>query len=294
MKKELDGTQMTIFDDGLIEDVPVEENTESVSEEPVPEETDEPVEEEKPTKDHKKGIKIPKNLFRNKRGLLTGICLLLAAAICFVAVPIWASGNEKQISVVRVRAFVASGTEIRADHIETVRLTAGSVPSQAIRKEADVVGKIAQTSLYPGDYIQSAKISEGKAFEDMSSLQVRQGKIAISVSLTGSSSALASKLRRGDVVSVFCYDADETIAFIPAELRAVRVISLTNSQGKEITDAEPGNPSAITLLLNEIQGARLFELEKTCEIRFALICESSDTARASALLQSQQNYFEDN
>ncbi|MBP5293453.1 MAG: hypothetical protein J6023_04925, partial [Clostridia bacterium] len=64
MKKELDGTQMTIFDDGLIEDVPVEENTEPVSEEPVPEETDGPVEEEKPTKEQKKGFKIPKNLFR--------------------------------------------------------------------------------------------------------------------------------------------------------------------------------------------------------------------------------------
>ena len=231
------------------------------------------------------------SFFKNRKGIVAGVCLILSAIICFALIPLVSRSGSKKVSLVRIRQLVSSGEEIGKEDLESVSIDPSAIPDGAFRRAEDIIGKFALSDLYPGDFVTPAKLStESYGVLSRSGL-FENGRMALSLNLSGYASGVSGKLRPGDVVQVYAYLKDEDLTFIPNELRAVMVLAMTTSQGTDVEDGTTGMPATVTLLVNETQGMRLIELEKAGSLHFALICRGDEASRARDLLLSQDAYF---
>ena len=82
---------------------------------------------------------------------------------------------------------------------------------------------------------------------------------------------LSGKLETGDIVSAVIYDSTENRCFTPPELRYVKVITSTTSQGIDKAEvADSAQPVTVTLLVNDAQAELLALYERTGNIHFVL------------------------
>ena len=103
---------------------------------------------------------------------------------------------------------------------------------------------------------------------------------------------LSGKLETGDIVSAVIYDSTENRCFTPPELRYVKVITSTTSQGIDKAEvADSAQPATVTLLVNDAQ-AELFALyERTGNIHFVLEFRG-DASTAQKYLDTQAAYLD--
>ena len=119
-------------------------------------------------------------------------------------------------------------------------------------------------------------------------------KKAISITIGSFALGLSGKLETGDIISVIVYDTKEGYAHTPPELRYVRVITSTTSQGIDKADrTDNTQPVTVTVLVNQKQAELLAEYEKTSSMHFTLEYRG-DMATAQRFLNMQEEYFATN
>ena len=110
-------------------------------------------------------------------------------------------------------------------------------------------------------------MGDSDEIETSSSLYtLKENECAFSLPISNLSSGVGNNLSVGDTVSIIVNIQNES--FIPNELKNLKVLSLTSSQGKE-TNSE-SIYSCITLLLNEDQAIALSSYMKKGTFSIAL------------------------
>ncbi|MBP5236569.1 MAG: pilus assembly protein CpaB, partial [Clostridia bacterium] len=159
------------------------------------------------------------------------ICMALALAITFLVAPLVNRLSTDTTDVIRLAEDVKQGTQITAEHLETVKVKTDSIPSGTLKDSKDVVGKYAASKLYAGDWLTAEKLT-GEANSASDVFAALDGtKVAVSVSIDTFAAGLSGKLENGDIVSMIVVDKEYGRTFIPGALRYMKVITTTTSGG---------------------------------------------------------------
>lgn len=232
----------------------------------------------------------------NNRFLFGMLSLLLAAIIAFVALPTIARRTNGKTEIVRITQPVLKGEQITAANTEIVEVGSFNLPTNIAHSLEDVNGLYATTDLAQGDYILSTKISLTPISSDVALNNIPSGMVAISLTVKTLASGLSDKLQPGDIIRIYHFldEAEE----IP-ELRYVRVLSVTDSNGvnvdnaRELAEDEQKRQSAtITVLASPEQARTITALENDGIVHVALISRNNDALAEELLAQQTQILLE--
>jgi len=244
-----------------------------------------------------KNIKSPKAHGKkpfSSRTVIGIICIVLALLITFGVAPLVNRFTDQKVEIIRLKADVARGQIITADHIETVKVGLYNLPDKVIKDSKSVVGKYAATDLYVGDYLFDSKLSSDNKSADDVLLGLGGKKVAISVNISDFAAGLSDKLENGDIVSVIIYDKENDISYTPATLKYVKVITTTTSEGidkDEITERE--NSATVTVLVTPEQAELLAHYNSVTTIHFSLVYRGN-AEKSEAYIKTQDEYLEKN
>ena len=243
---------------------------------------------------HTKAPKQPKiagkKLF-SSRTVVGIFCIILAFVITFGVAPLVNRFSDRKIDIVRLRTDVERGQIIDGEDIEVVSVGSHNLPGDVIKDADAVIGKYAATDLYAGDYLFDGKLSTDNKSADDVLLGLKGDKVAVSVSIGDLAEGLSGKLENGDVVSVIIYDKEADTSYIPAELKYVKVITATTSDGIDKGEAEGGAKfETVTLLVTPEQAERLAYYNSTTNIHFTLVYRG-EADKADAFIKKQDDYI---
>ena len=196
----------------------------------------------------------------------------------------------------RLREDVKQGAQINEEQLETAELKSDSLPKGTITDKKDVVGKYASANLFKGDCFTKAKLSEesNTASDVLAGLDGK--KVAMSISIDSFAAGLSGKLQNGDIISLIVVTKDN-VAAIPGELKYVKVITTTTSEGIDqdsVIRNDDGSfeiPSTITVLVSPEQAKLIAQFESNCTINAALVYRG--TADVAAQFIQKQDEFLD-
>lgn len=222
------------------------------------------------------------------------IASIVALVVIFALIPLAEDITSTDIQVVRLKANIARGTQITAEHLEVVSVPSYALPTGALQSTTDVLGKYAASQLYAGDYLYNTKISSVSISAD-DVLESLDGKVAISVPLNSFAGYLSGKLENGDIVRFYLTGQEGT--FVPEYLQWVKVITTTTGTGidkDQIIVNEDGSytmPSSVTVLVSEEQAKYIANYSVGYNIHIGLIYRG-DTETAQTYLKMQDDYIE--
>lgn len=225
------------------------------------------------------------------RTLIGIICVILALVITFAVGPLINRATDQKVDIVRVKADVARGHVFTADDIEVVNVGSHNLPSGVIKDDKQIIGKIATTNLYAGDYFLAAKITADSNRTEDVLMSLDGSKVAISVAISNLAQGMSNKLENGDIVSAIVYDKDMYTSFTPAELKYLRVITTTNNDGVDKDkDTENTKAATVTVLATPEQAELLAQYNSVTTIHFALVYRG-DAEKANEFIKVQDDYL---
>ena len=230
----------------------------------------------------------------SSRTVIGVVCIVLALLITFGVAPLVNRFTDQKVDIVRLKADVQRGQIITAEHLEIVNVGSYNLPNNVIKDGKAVVGKYAATDLYAGDYLFTSKLSTDNKSADDVLLGLGGEKVAVSVNVANFAAGLSNKLENGDIVSVIIYDKDMYTSYIPAELKYVKVITTTTSEGvdkDEIVDG--GKAATVTVLVTPEQAELLAHYNSVTTIHFTLVYRG-DADKADAYIKVQDDYLKNN
>lgn len=232
------------------------------------------------------------------RTVLGIICIILAVATVFLVSPLVNRMTSGETTVLRLAEDVKQGSKITEKQIEQVKVKSSTLPKNIIRNSKDIIGKYAASNLYEGDYLNKKKISgEANTADDVFS-GLDGSKVAVSFTIDSFAAGLSGKLYNGDIISILIYDkdVDKDKAFIPPELKYVKVITTTTDNGvdkdavKEKDDGTIDLPSTVTVLVNTTQAQLIAKYENEAVMQAALIYHGNKE-KADKFIKTQDEYF---
>lgn len=209
-----------------------------------------------------------KKIFKS-RLTIAAICILIAI-ICVFAGIMTQENSNKLIDVVTIKTAVRKGDTITEEMISTKRVGVKST-DEFIKKPDDVIGKIAVTDLFVGEFVLPSKIAIELPSIESKLLSLDGSRIAISINIKDFACGLSDKLVSGDIVSCVVTTEDNTL--IPPELTYVEVLATTTPSGidKQYTDeVEEENLATATLLVTPYQAELLAGYDKMATLHLAL------------------------
>lgn len=206
-----------------------------------------------------------------KRIIIATILIILALVLCFVISPWIQSKSSGNASVIRCAKNIKKGSVITEDDIERVNVGKYNLQNNILTKENEILGKISTCDMYKYDYFTKDKLTDSSDERQNSVYKLNGDKRIYSLSVPSLSSGVGNMLECGDIVSCIC--TENGISFIPAELKYLKVISLTDSQGKNIEDSDKGFYTCVTFECTEEECIALSEYSKSGNITLAMVCK---------------------
>lgn len=195
------------------------------------------------------------------------LCLMLAGAFAFVALPSLYTHETDLADVVRLTADVEYGTLITANMVTTKTIGAYGLDSAAITDVAAVVGKYAAQPISASDNITAAKLAEE------SPVQAKADQRYVTVSLSSAAAGDAGYIKSGALVDVLAYD-DSGEAPVTTRIDGVLVYSIKNSDLQDTDNLQPGKddtvPAYATLITTPAQASQLVQLEYGQKVHLVL------------------------
>lgn len=193
------------------------------------------------------------------------------------------------VDVLRATVPIAPG-ELIDDAFAAQKMSLESVPNDLLLPGyqdsiAALTGQVALTTIFPGEQIISSKFGQTSAVP--SSLQIPEGKIAISVNLTDPA-RVAGFVNPGSDVAVFLNAVGEADGqpFTRMLLGPVSVLGVgsttpvstttTDESGASTTEQLPR--TLLTLALDQDQAERVLYAQGNGELAFALLTDDSTIA----------------
>jgi len=219
------------------------------------------------------------------------ICIVVALAICFGIAPLVNRLSDGKTEIVRIIKDVPAGATIEEADIEVVEVGSYNLPETVITDKSAVVGKCALVNLSVGEYILPSKVGSdlNNAQNILESLDADHK--AISISIGSFALGFSGKLETGDIISILVYDEVENLTYTPDELKYVKVITTTTSNGIDKEDVEDtSQPVTVTLLVNTEQAELLAFYEKVADMHIVLEYRG-DSETAQKYLDVQNKVF---
>lgn len=238
-----------------------------------------------------KKVKLTKSIVGN-RTLIGIVCVVMALVICFGVAPMVNHFSDRKAKIVRMKNHVEAGRVITAEDVEMAVVGAYNLPKGLLNNEKEVIGKKAAINLYPGDYLFTEKLSEeGKSVgEVIGSLD--GSKVVLSVSIDGFAEGISGKIESGDILSAVVYENGEKGAYIPPELKYLRVVATTASDGSDKENMPDGVQAVtVTFLVKPEQAELLARYEHNATLHFALVYRGDDS-RAEEYIRVQDAYLD--
>ena len=232
----------------------------------------------------------------NSRFLYGILSILLAAIIDFIAIPTVTRKTNSKVEIVRITTALDRGDPITAKDVELVEVGGFNLPDNVATKLEDVIGTYAASSLYPGDYILSGKVSSTPLSSDLTLNAIPDGMVAISITVQSLAAGLSDKLQSGDIIRLYHYnDLSGTLNVVQdiPELKFVKVLSVSDSKGLDIDytkqpeeDEEKLQTATLTVQATPEQAMLLTQYENEGMLHVALISRGNE-ALAKDLLNQQ-------
>ena len=219
------------------------------------------------------------------------ICIVVALAICFGIAPLVNRLSDGKTEIVRIIKDVPAGATIEEADIEVVEVGSYNLPEAVITDKSAVVGKCALVNLSVGEYSLPSKVGSdlNNAQNILESLDADHK--AISISIGSFALGFSGKLETGDIISILVYDEVENLTYTPDELKYVKVITTTTSNGIDKEDVEDtSQPVTVTLLVNTEQAELLAFYEKVADMHIVLEYRG-DPETAQKYLDAQNKVF---
>ena len=232
----------------------------------------------------------------NSRFLYGILSILLAAIIAFIAIPTVTRKTNSKVEIVRITTALDRGDPITAKDVELAEVGGFNLPDNVATKLEDVIGTYAASSLYPGDYILSGKVSSTPLSSDLTLKAIPAGMVAISITVQSLAAGLSDKLQSGDIIRLYHYnDLSGTLNVVQdiPELKFVKVLSVSDSKGLDIDytkqpeeDEERLQTATLTVQATPEQAILLTQYENEGMLHVALISRGNE-ALAKELLNQQ-------
>lgn len=232
----------------------------------------------------------------NSRFLYGILSILLAAIIAFIAIPTVTRKTNSKVEIVRITTALDRGDPITAKDVELAEVGGFNLPDNVATKLEDVIGTYAASSLYPGDYILSGKVSSTPLSSDLTLNAIPDGMVAISITVQSLAAGLSDKLQSGDIIRLYHYnDLSGTLNVVQdiPELKFVKVLSVSDSKGLDIDytkqpeeDEERLQTATLTVQATPEQAMLLTQYENEGMLHVALISRGNE-ALAKDLLNQQ-------
>ncbi len=254
-----------------------------------------------------------------KNRLVIGcICIIMAFAIGFLAVPKITEMLNEKISVVVANQDIPKGAELTVDMFRNIRMSKGDLPYAEgeyynFKSSAEVPSNMitnikslfteqggkyyASTEIRSNDIITTGKVSTSNVYKDENLRDLGANQYAVAVSVNTIAEGIAAKVMAGDIVMLLIYDKDTGIEKVDPFLMYVEVLNVINSDAAEINDSQSGAstgiPSVVTFKANIDQSIYLAKYENTANIHLALVSRG-DEAKKAELLKKQNEYLSKN
>ena len=232
----------------------------------------------------------------NSRFLYGILSILLAAIIAFIAIPTVTRKTNSKVEIVRITTALDRGDPITAKDVELAEVGGFNLPDNVATKLEDVIGTYAASSLYPGDYILSGKVSSTPLSSDLTLNAIPDGMVAISITVQSLAAGLSDKLQSGDIIRLYHYnDLSGTLNVVQdiPELKFVKVLSVSDSKGLDIDytkqpeeDEERLQTATLKVQATPEQAILLTQYENEGMLHVALISRGNE-ALAKELLNQQ-------
>ena len=232
----------------------------------------------------------------NSRFLYGILSILLAAIIAFIAIPTVTRKTNSKVEIVRITTALDRGDPITAKDVELAEVGGFNLPDNVATKLEDVIGTYAASSLYPGDYILSGKVSSTPLSSDLTLNAIPDGMVAISITVQSLAAGLSDKLQSGDIIRLYHYnDLSGTLNVVQdiPELKFVKVLSVSDSKGLDIDytkqpeeDEERLQTATLTVQATPEQAILRTQYENEGMLHVALISRGNE-ALAKELLNQQ-------
>ena len=231
----------------------------------------------------------------NSRFLYGILSILLAAIIAFIAIPTVTRKTNSKVEIVRITTALDRGDPITAKDVELAEVGGFNLPDNVATKLEDVIGTYAASSLYPGDYILSGKVSSTPLSSDLTLNAIPDGMVAISITVQSLAAGLSDKLQSGDIIRLYHYnDLSGTLNVVQdiPELKFVKVLSVSDSKGLDIDytkqpeeDEERLQTATLTVQATPEQAILLTQYENEGMLHVALISRGNEALAKELLNQ---------
>ena len=224
------------------------------------------------------------------------VLLLVAAVIAAVGtllVFLYVRGADSRadqrydaVQVLRVVKPIAAGETVEAAQAAG-KIEAGSVSKKDLLPDAltgtePVAGKIAVTSMFPGEQVIASKFGAAGA---SSGLAIPKGKIAISINLSDPA-RVAGFVNPGDKVAIFLTGSGDKGGYTRLLLPSVQVIgagtttvvstTTTDPTGAQVAEQLP--KTLLTLAVSQPEAERVLFASTNGELAFGLLNADSQVA----------------
>jgi pilus assembly protein CpaB len=211
-----------------------------------------------------------------------------------------ADERYEAVQVLQVVKPIAPGETVEAAQaagkIETASVSQKDMLPDALTTTEGVAGKVAITSIYPGEQLISSKF--GATGAATNGLTIPKGKIAISINLTDPA-RVAGFVNPGDKVAIFMTGTggDQGGTFSRLLLPSIQVIgagtttmvatTTTDPEGVATTDQLP--KTLLTVAVTQPEAERLLYASTNGELSFGLL--NSDSKAAASKGVTNTNLF---
>lgn len=225
------------------------------------------------------------------RTIIGVICIAIALVVTFAVAPLVNKAAESKVDVIVLKKDVAGGHTITNDDIEVRTMYKRDVPTNAITDKKKVVNMFARSDLVAGYWLTDKVLTKTSDSATDVFKTLDENNQAVSITIPSFAGGLSGKLENGDIVSISVYYKEK--AFVPEELKYVRVITTTTAKGWDKDEIEPSEdgtyelPTTLTLLATPRQAQTLIRYENLGVMHAALICRD-DEKKASEYLSKQE------
>jgi pilus assembly protein CpaB len=203
-----------------------------------------------------------------------------------------ANERYKAVTVLKAVKQIDAGETAEAAQaagkIETEAVAQQDLLPGAINGLAPITGKVATTTIYPGEEIVSTKFGAASTAAT-SALTIPKGKIAISVSLSDPS-RVAGFVNPGDKVAIFLTMGNKTRLLLPSvEVIGVGTTTVTpktttTADGTQSTEQLPR--TLLTLSVSQQEAEKVLLATKVGDLAFGLLNNDSQVAPSQGTSQA--------
>lgn len=226
-----------------------------------------------------------------KNRVILGLFCGIIAIACIVS---YTMQLNETITVYTVSTNISQNTVITEDMIEETTVSSMNMDN-VVTNSSEIIGKMANTDLYVGQFVVSSVLSTEKTAETNSIEELSDGKIAYTISMSSTASTVGDSVYTGDIITVFINS--NGLSYQPSALKYVEVLSATSSTGMENSDLSTEDVTNITLIVTEEQALLLNEYQYSCTIHLGLVYRGADSdiyiEEQDAILQELLENLED-